>query len=185
VKIRKEFLLSKVPTADSAFAGRRLCRHGLWLGRCRVNSIPQYLLNRSRMQLEGLVIAGDCEEVGATIRDQMQNFLIGGDAECELAECQEFAWLAKKLANHFSNHLSSEPVPIHDFPSHRTSSEHNCIQSCSSFSIAAMIRAATLLNLSLWRGVSTASPFCADRASRTALCRPTALIAAASSLMVG
>src|SRR5579885_772984 len=43
----------------------------------------------------------------------MQNFLIGRDAERELAECQEFARLPKKLANHFSNHLSGKPVPIH------------------------------------------------------------------------
>src|SRR5438477_13183655 len=49
VQVCKQFLLVKVPTADSCLTSRRRCRGRLGLSCCRVNSILQYLLNTLRM----------------------------------------------------------------------------------------------------------------------------------------
>src|SRR5947207_11887902 len=100
-------------TPNTAFRNGCFCWN--WCGVChyRFYSVVEDLLKRLCMKLEGTVVSGNGEKVRTAVRDQMQEFLIGGgDSKCELSKGQEFARLSEKLANHLSGHLGSEPVPI-------------------------------------------------------------------------
>jgi len=70
VQVSKQFLLVKVPTADSSFSDWRGHRNGR-LRCCGVDAVLQYLLNSLRVKLEGAFVPRHSKKIRAAFCDQI------------------------------------------------------------------------------------------------------------------